>query len=63
MISRILFRLVLFATRNPKLVKYGLLAVLAAPFAGIAVAKFYQNWDDDPERGAISVTAAVVRRR
>ena len=57
MISRILFHLVLFATRNPKLVKFGLLAVfVVAPFLGIVSAKVYQRWDNDPDRGAIAIT-------
>jgi len=56
-ISRILFHLVLFATRNPKLVKFGLLAVfVVAPFLGIVSAKVYQRWDNDPDRGAIAIT-------
>ena len=56
MISRLLFRVALFVSRWPKWVIFGLLAVIVvAPFVGIITAKFYQDWDDDPDRGAIGI--------
>ena len=57
MISRLLFRVVLFLTRMPKWVIFGLLAViLVVPFVSIIYAKIYQYWDRDAERGAVSIT-------
>ncbi len=56
MISRLLFHVVLFITRQPKWVIFGLLAVfVGAPFVGIIYSKIYQYWDRDPARGAIEL--------
>jgi cytochrome c5 len=47
---------VLFASRQPKWVIVGLLAVLiVAPFLGVIGAKIYQTLDDDPDRGAVAI--------
>ena len=59
-ISRLLFHVVLFATRKPKWVIFGLLAIiLGAPFVGIVGAYILQNWDRDPDRGAVAVAAGA----
>ena len=56
MISRFLFRVVLFATKYPKWVIFGFLAiVIGAPFVGIVSAKIYQTMDRDSDRGAIAL--------
>ncbi len=62
MFSRLLFRLVLFVTRNlkfvtrhPKIILVAALALFIAPFVGLIAAKIYQSWDDDPDRGAIAI--------
>ena len=57
MINRLLSPVVLFVIQKPKWVIFGLLAVIVvAPFFGIIGAKFYQNLDDDPDRGAVAIT-------
>jgi hypothetical protein len=48
------FRLV---KRRPKLVLIGLLALLLiVPLGGIISAKIYQNWDNEPDRGARAIS-------
>ena len=56
MISRLLFRIVLFVSQLPRYVRIGLLVVLVlSPALGTIGVKIYQYWDNDPERGAIAM--------
>jgi len=60
--SRILFYLVLFVSRRPKWVIFGLLVVLIVlPFAWIIGAKVYQYSDRSPDRGAIAIKDGAFR--
>lgn len=56
MFSRLLYRIVLFFIRLPKSISYLLLGLLLTlPLLTTLVAKIYQQWDNDPERGAIAI--------
>ena len=56
MISRLLYRVVLFVSRWPKWTILGAIAaIVVLPFIGIIGAKIYQYWDTDAERGAVAV--------
>jgi len=56
MFSRLLYRLILVFSNIPKSLLVGLLVlIIIAPFAGMAIAILYEDWDDDPERGAVAV--------
>ena len=60
MINRLLNRVVLFVSRWPKrVIVWVLAAVVILPSGGIIGAKIYQTWDDDPARGAVSLTAGA----
>jgi hypothetical protein len=39
----------------PLVIPIFLVALIVAPFASLIYAKIYQNWDRDPDRGAISI--------
>ncbi|TQV79503.1 ribonuclease E [Exilibacterium tricleocarpae] len=41
--------------KNRRYIAYGMLAVVASMFISLAAGKIYQNWDDDPDRGAIAI--------
>ncbi len=57
MISRLLYRFVLFMSKVPHwLIVSALVLLVLLPFGGIIGAKIYQTWDDDPERGAIAMS-------
>lgn len=56
MFSRLLYRIVLFFIRLPKSLHYLLLGLLVfLPLLATLVAKVYQQWDNDPDRGAVAV--------
>ena len=56
MISRILYRLILFFSDIPKSVLIALLLfIIIAPFAGMFIALVYEDWDKDPDRGAVAL--------
>jgi hypothetical protein len=56
MISRLLYRIVLFFIRLPKSLTYLLLGVLVVlPLLATFATKIYQQWDDDPDRGALAI--------
>jgi hypothetical protein len=56
MFSRLLYRIVLFFIRLPKSISYLLLGVLLIlPLLTTLVAKMYQQWDNDPDRGAVAM--------
>ena len=56
MIKRFLCRVIQFVSRWLKWVIIGLLAVIVVlPLVVIIGAKIYQNWDRDPDRGAIAI--------
>ncbi len=60
MINRFLFHVIPLVIRNLKWVILWLLAVIVVTsFLGIIGAKFYQDWDRDPERGAVSITGGA----
>src|SRR3546814_15427656 len=63
MFGRILTEIALIVVRWPQWLRkaalYLLLVLALAPFAGIIGAKIYQNADDDPDRGGVSVEKAV----
>lgn len=56
MFSRLLYRIVLFFIRLPKSLTYLLLGVLVVlPLVATVAAKIYQQWDNDPDRGALAI--------
>src|SRR3546814_9468273 len=63
MFGLILTEIALIVVRWPQWLRkaalYLLLVLALAPFAGIIGAKIYQNADDDPDRGGVSVEKAV----
>lgn len=57
MISRLLYRFVLFMSKVPRCVLVSALVLLVLlPFGSIIGAKIYQTWDDDPDRGAVAMS-------
>ncbi|MCL6415079.1 di-heme-cytochrome C peroxidase [Aestuariirhabdus sp. Z084] len=57
MIGRLLYRLMLFLSDVPKsfLIALAVLLVIA-PFVGMVIALVYEDWDNDPDRGAIAIS-------
>lgn len=55
MLYRLVCPVLLFLKRYPNLLPLSLLAVLILAIAPIVYAKIYQNWDTDPDRGAIGI--------
>lgn len=56
MISRLLFHVVLFLKRHPKIPRNIVLIFVLAILIALSISKGYQRWDDDPDRGAIAIT-------
>jgi len=64
MISRLLYRLVLFASKQPKwVVLWALGLILILPFFGIISAKIYQGLDNDDDRGGVAITDGVFNEK
>ena len=59
MLSRLLTRLILFATQQPKWAIAILVVIVLAPFAGIIGSWIYRHWDTDEDRGAIAIAGGA----
>ena len=55
MLYRLVCPVLRFLKRIPHLLPLSLLAVFILVFGPIIYAKIYQNWDTDPDRGAIAI--------
>ncbi len=55
MISRLLFHVILFLKRHPKILRNIVLIFVFAILIALSISKAYQRWDDDPDRGAIAI--------
>src|SRR5262245_23771314 len=59
MLYRLVFNVLRFLKRFPYFVPLILLAIPVSAFGGIVYAKIYQNWDQDPDRGAIAIASGA----
>ncbi len=55
MMSRLLFHVILFLKRHPKILWNIVLIFVFAILIALSISKAYQRWDDDPDRGAIAI--------
>ena len=55
MISRLLYYVVLFFSRNPRVIRVLLFSVVIGLLLILAAGKTYQSWDRDPDRGALAI--------
>ena len=56
LLCKILFGIFLILFRYQKYLKYALLLIIVVPLLGLIGTKLYQNWDDDPDRGAVAIS-------
>jgi hypothetical protein len=59
MLYRLICPVLRFLKRHPSLAPLSLLALLVLAFGSILYAKIYQNWDRDPDRGALAIEAGA----
>ena len=59
MLYRLICPVLGFLKRHPSLAPLSLLALLVLAFGSILYAKIYQNWDRDPDRGALAIEAGA----
>src|SRR5882757_6002630 len=59
MLYRLVYSVLQFLKRHPNFIRLSILAVIVVAIAPIVIAKIYQHWDNDPERGAIAVTGGA----
>src|SRR3954469_8523649 len=55
MLYKVTYPLYRLVKTYPRALPLLLLALIVAPFASLIYAKIYQNWDRDPDRGAIGI--------
>jgi mono/diheme cytochrome c family protein len=54
--NRVITSILMFGFKNAKYFGYLLLFIFIAMWIALAIGKAYQNWDKDPDRGAVEVT-------